>query len=325
MSTKAKLAAFIADTLKITSPILGSQLGGRIKKNFPEVNLREYGGLRGFIKSHCENQVVYLGKHELDDVWGSPTSEYPTLPAQASSAPNGVFPSLVNSLPAEVVQSRQISCSPLPDTKTTIVEPSAWETFVNPKSSDKLLVNFSTADLLVLPPNNPIPPNYVEVPKVTNDESRQIAEAFLPVLDSSDQMFMKSILASDDFWRQWFFQIRNRNDGAYTKKWVLFRFERLCGLFQDKLRTLGAPDSSLLQCLENLKRLKARGRTKPVPLRWRELKAPRGSRILGLQESQSSLRTLVVKALDSLNEEQLRQIWLPVGAVVDALPKAYHI
>jgi hypothetical protein len=170
----------------------------------------------------------------------------------------------------------------------------------------KLFVNIRSAEISVAR-EGPPPEGCVEVPKVTATEHLRIAQDYLPQLDALDQPRFRAILTLGDFWHRWSREIKVWGYGKYAKPWVDFRFSRLCGLFQERVRSLGAADWVVAASLENLKRLKTKAFGITVT----------SDRV----STASSMRRAVLHSISTMSDEDLRQVWLPVGAMCDALRK----
>jgi len=182
---------------------------------------------------------------------------------------------------------------------------SAWKAFTHPVAKGRLAVNLGSGDVSLVPEDSPLPEGCVEVAKVTRAEHRGIAAEYIPQLEISDQLKFRTILALDDFWHKWSREMKLCKYGKYAKTWAEFRFSRLCGLFQERVKSLGASDGVVGTSLENLKRLKKKESGISTPS--------------DKPATASSMRRVVLHSIGSLSDEDLRQVWLPVGAIFDAL------
>jgi hypothetical protein len=169
----------------------------------------------------------------------------------------------------------------------------------------RLVVDLKSAEISLVREEGPLPDGCVEIPKVTAAEHRQIAREFIPQLEVSDQPKFQAILALEDFWHRWSREMKLWRYGKHAKTWLDFRFNRLCNLFQERVRSLGASESVVAASLENLKRLKHKEGEISLP----SDKTP----------ISSSMRRVVLHSIGSMSEEDLRHVWLPVGAIFDAL------
>lgn len=293
MNTEQAIAEFIVRLLREHGSLLGATLGSQVsswvRQEFPDFNMGIYRNLTTFINNWCSGRVIVLSRQGLDIRWGlSDATDERTL--QQTTTPDK----------AEVRTGFAVGI-----TKKN----SAWHAFIHPDASEKLLVNMESAEIQVasieIQPQRP----WVDVPKITPAEHRAIAVAFIPQLDSSDQGRFKNALGSDDFWLKWSSDMKNADFRKYAKTWVDFRFHRLCEFFRQRLTGLGASDSIVTASLNALKVLKSQER--------QERKKPAAL----ARDDQGSVRKAVIRAIGEMSDEELRQLWLPVGVIHDALQR----
>jgi hypothetical protein len=308
------IARFIVETIKNSpAPLLGAQLGWKLKTRFPGINFREHGNLKSFIQQRCGNEVVFLRKHGMDDVWGRGNGEQlsqfippvsrlsderstKVTPTSSSQGLSGLGTSLNRSL-------------------------SAWKAFTHPTAPGKLAVNVWDADVKVVACDESVTPPFAQIPRVTKDENRQIAKEFLDFFEYADRPGFEAISSLPEFWETWFREIRDFKHGRYSGQWAKFRFNKLCNLFADRLQGLGASSECIAACVEKLKGLKSESQgfkrstfssdgVKTTP----DIEQPP-------RASGTVTREVVIEVIDRMAEEDLKRLWLPFGAVIDALRK----
>ncbi|MCI0557087.1 MAG: hypothetical protein MN733_01220 [Nitrososphaera sp.] len=103
---------------------------------------------------------------------------------------------------------------------------------------------------------------------------------------------------------RWSYEMKAWKNGQYSKAWIDFRFQKLCGLFIERLKALGTPEMSALAILEALKRLKTEERRVSAPTE---------------RTFTPSMRKIAVAAIGGLSDEELRRVWLPLGVILNAL------
>jgi hypothetical protein len=293
ITTEQDIAQFIVSTVTSSPNIPGALLGSKIKRQFPGVF---YGKLTEFINRNCANAVVSIGQVNLDNIW-----------ALRSSA---------NPPPRQTLQN--IPAPPKSETLNEIDGESltAWKVFARFDTQAKLAVNPASAQIKVVQLYDEVVAPFIEITSITQTEYQNIAIDFVKQLPEPDRQYFRKLAEGDSFQSRWYDVITTWQHGLYAKTWGTFRFEAICAFFIRRLVAKGVEENLVDACVESLKRIKAkRAKEKEVPLG----KSPN---IRTLQPySNVSIQELVIGIIKSLSEDELRRIWLPVGAVLDATRK----
>jgi hypothetical protein len=281
MNKEKEIADYIVQLLREHETLLGSALGAKVKARFSDFNIKIYRNLKTFINLYCSDHVKPIAQHGLDIRWGLQQQFEGGRLTEVIQSPGGTG-GLVNSIEG-VISTLPSSASPF-----AMKRNSPWQAFINPTAVETLQVNLDNAEIQI------------------SSSGNSPAKPFIPQLDPADQMQFKVILGGEDFWNKWSDEMRAKPYRKYSQTWVDFRFYKLCEFFRQRLTGLGAAETVIHSSLENLKESKSRERLKIEP------KTPSGV---------DSIRDAVLRAVEKLNEDELRQLWLPVGVIHDALRK----
>ncbi len=277
MNKEEEIAHFIVERVNAGQKILGAKLGASVAERFPEFQ-QQFGKLRPFIQKFCGGAVKIVGHQGNDDFYA---------PASA---------------PEAAIDAARIAEEP----------ESAWRAFTTPGTLSNLCVNTESGEIRVRRSGEPeLLPPWTDVQTVTPDEHRRIASEFLPQIDEQDRQTFQHLIQLPDFWQQWFTQTRAFEGGKYSKGWLLFRFNKLCELFLQRLKSLGVGEVVAVASLERLKELKS------------ESRKARETSSIGSPDSAIWLRTIARAALETMSEEELRRLWLPLGLVADAVRRRH--
>lgn len=255
-----------------------------LKRAVPLANIKQYGGLRRFIEQFCGGNLQWIRKHGLDDV-------YATTKAAASP------------------QETQVTSAF-----------GAWHALTNPTSAFSAFVSPTDGTLRVLPNQETSPAGLVRVPKITTEEHRGIARAFLPKLAQTDRPAFEETLNSENYWQQWVRQTNTFDNGKYRGEWLAFRQTQVLDLVKTKLASVDVKGSVAESVLQTARDSKA-----PVPLNARtpalirHIDRPRELVPANRRLRENDLKRLAHQAIDMMGEDEVRKLRLPLGAVIDAL------
>lgn len=280
--TDSKLADFIVQTAQQRPTILGSHLGSEVTRAFPKLRENDdYPGLKRFIQTNCAGRVVRVGEQGGDDIYQYVAAG--EVPPSAASPHHA---------------------------------PTAWEVFQRPGAEGQLGVNPATGELRVASDEPASWGDFKVISSVTPDEHRAIAQEFLETVDDASRLELQQALAQENYWPQWS-QLMNQK-GQYKPTWAGFRFDKLCDLFRARLRAHGMSDALLGTTVENLLQEK---REREKPSRESGASVTLARLPLGERKRPSSvdLRAKVHLIVDSMSDNELRRLWLPLGDVLDAL------
>ena len=191
-----------------------------------------------------------------------------------------------------------------------------WRAFTTPSSSSTLCFNKESGDFRLKLASEPEPSlPWVVVPPATTDEHRKIASEFLAEMTPSDRSSFEDLLKLPSFWRPWIEKLRTFEQGKYSKTWAASRFNKLCDLYLQRLKSLDISEGLATQSLYRLKALKTAA--------YKQAKTTATGLPASSSSSALSVRRLATAALEAMSEDELRRVWLPLGPVADAIGKCH--
>jgi len=263
--------------------ILGSALAVLLKRGYPDFRPEDYGcrNLREFVRRYVRE--VFEGGRKGSDVLYSAA----LLPTMAEE-------------PARAQEFTKISEAPS-FIRRSHVDPAVWKTFASPNAPYRIYANRETGELRVLQAQRIAPEGpWVQVSSCPAETHLQIAKEFLSGLaDEPAKAQLTKILDLDSWWDHFFFSARNF---GVEKQWSAFRRRRLRDELVKQLQTLGVPLTASVR--------------PAVP------EPPTG--VIELQtaeENDSRLRAITSGIIRRMPVSDLREIWLPLGYVLDELGK----
>ena len=196
-------------------------------------------------------------------------------------------------------QAPQKASIPLPPQ----LEYGIWQCFVSPYIQAVLCVHRDTGELVVKPKGESCPEPFLQVPKLLVDDHKKAIAAFIE-RDMQQQRVPPGLLARTHYWQAWLNLLRV-SPPPLRGAWVEYRNKWIMDEFRKRLLEAGLSDEAVVQAERSLvqaQRMKAK-----MPVRF----AGRGS----------TIRAVVLQAIESLSDEQLRGLWLPVGSILDAVQR----
>ena len=278
----ARLVELIEEICLEKETVLGTNLASEIKVRFPDLNLKlQFGGLRRFIQDHCSDRVVYVRAQGGDGV-------YAHLSKAGTKAPS--------------------------ESKPTST-PTAWATFVDPNVHSQLAVEPVSGSLHVYVASGKPEEKLIPVRKISIEEHRVIAKEFVPLIPIASQSPFESALSEDAFWPKWTAAFKTLTDREIYTKWMKWRYEKIVGLFEERLRSAGLSDDAVTSAISELQKSKQVKLASTKSTAAMVSTTPRGSLDYSL------LRELAHSVINSMGDGDIRRIWLPLGAVADALQR----
>ena len=298
MTIEDEVAKLIIEFVRQHKNVKGAVVGKRINEVYPGLHLRaSYGGLKHFINRYCSKYVRIAGKYGPDDVYNYFDEFEQDAPAPSQSTPLN---------------------SPLP---VVAIEETGWKAFSSPSSQAFLWANISVGEMRVAFTEEGLDTNqWKQVPKTTTEDHRLIARNFLLQIEETDRPQFQQILLTQEFWDAWFHGMQSFSHGKYLRHWLSFRFTQICELFLDRLKALNVPEELRLSMLQSLKGSKTKHNVSSVVSASNVLQPmTKTSELPAANFSPVSLREAIIKVIHSLSEEELRRVWLPIGAFADAV------
>jgi len=265
--------------------VAGSDLGVSIRTLFPGVDIKwEHQGLRKFIEKFCSGQVLFYSKRGCDNLY--------------------------------VHKSRLSQVGAVPQTEGTF-GPTPWAAFSNPKIQSRLVVNKASGDLAVIGPDSAIPEGCAEIPKLTEEEYRVIAREFVPQVPQLHSVEIEATIEQPSFWFTFVNQVKKVAGKEAFDNLLVWRLRKIHDFFENRLRSAGVDAGAMVSAREKIKTPFPR-QPAPQVRTARAASAPFSGRIPPGADS----RELARAAIEFMSENDLRQIWLPLGVVLDAIRNA---
>ncbi|HEU4711319.1 MAG TPA: hypothetical protein VFS76_07120 [Pyrinomonadaceae bacterium] len=284
MSDVEEVAKLLIQAVKVQSPATGADLGPLVKQHHPTFDLKnEYGGLHKFINRYCREEIAFLGKRGLDNVYAHRNSEHKSSLSYNSS---GSHNSNVD----------------------------AWRAFTNPKIHLIPLVDIRSGDIDVALPSQPeLKEGWIPIEKISAEEYRLMAQDFVATLPSSEaKNQLQDALTIQDFWPTWSLMVNRHRVGGIFDQWVAFRIAQIREIFTERLSQLNLSEAVFNKALHSFRASRGQvARQKPPQESYKKESA--GPR------STPGVRNVILQAVSDLTDEDLRRIWLPAGVLIDAL------
>jgi len=259
----------------------GSALAVLLKRGYPDFRPEDFGcrNLREFIRTYAK-EVFEDGKNGGDIRYSVPS---------------------IGETTSRQDEFRTISSLPSVSRKL-FVETAVWKTFVSPTAPYRIYANRESAgEFRVMHAHESAPAGaWIVVPACPPETHVQIAKEFIEGLaDESIKDQLTKILGLDCWWNHFYFSAKNF---GVERQWSAFRRRRLHAEFEKALKSLGIPLPLAHQ---------------PIPLIL-----PVAAPALPLRaepETDSRVRRVAAAVLRRLSDAELREVWLPLGAVLDEL------
>lgn len=258
----------------------GSHIGTFVRDRFPDIDVKsEYGGVTGFLRAHCSDHVLQFGKSGADNLF---VHRSRTQEVEGSGAYNAT----------------------------------AWRAFTDPRLEVSLLVQIDSGKLSVIggTSHDSVPEGFAEVPRLTDQDYREIAETFLQKQPLQTDNESREILqdAVESGWFDFVSAVEKTLGPEYRAQLLSWRLQQIRSALSQRLGALGLDQTAVQAAVEATRRPKRQDTGDQSGQRLTDRKSA-----LSSQES----RALMHVAVDHVGEDDLRKIWLPFGAIVDALAK----
>lgn len=280
MSNLDKLRELIQTQYSEDEPLLGSQLGAIVKKEYAELMVPGMN-LASLINKHLSDLLKYSGKQGRDNIYRVINSSGDSL-ATPYSSDDGEL----------------------------------WNVFSNPRYPGSIFIR--NADRTLVKFNSSISSTahgFTELPRLTDEDIRQIITDFINNTEHFQHGEQKKELIAElnaHYWRNWMQYLRSvaSSNNAVIVNWRSHHAQAIENAFASRLDHFGFSPKDIEKWVWVL----LSSRTKLPPGREPKVSADLSSSIGG---SELTLRQLIHKAIDSLSDDQLRSVTLPVGALYD--------
>lgn len=216
---------------------------------------------------------------------------------------------------------------PRPDLVEGNVQPSEtnlWATFANPRFDGELVFDREDQTFSIGPRGGMLSADQVRITPISEEDFRNIAEQFVENSPPGEQDELRRVLDSNDFsYRGWYSVIQKSPE--MNHRWGLFRVQAIAALFRDRLSSAEVPQEKAdravrLMIKDQEAAYKERTRaSRSTSLLW---KPPITQRTPPVQISEindvSDARTMAISAIQNMSISEIRQIKVPLGAILDA-------
>lgn len=272
--------------------VLGSQLGSAVRRYMAGLDLKPFGGLRGFVARYFAVEVRWCGKQGLDDVYDVSFSQEANEPAEWKT-----------------------------------VEPSAnawlWSAVTDPSIPIQFAWALDDQSLRYAPPPLSLLPAMARVDKLTREDYRNIARNFIATQSLTEEDKRTYLEAIDQGTSTFGFTALIRERGQLTQ-WEVFRVNAAVETFAAHLRDAGAGAEAqgrwenLLRLAqqESLARRSHKNSTGKSP---GSVEPRKQERVASQRGSDPGLRQVAAAAMQFLSDSDLENLNLPLGAVMRAM------
>ncbi|QLQ29613.1 MAG: hypothetical protein HZT39_16520 [Pseudoxanthomonas sp.] len=191
-------------------------------------------------------------------------------------------------------------------TQQAALEGNLWRAWSSPKSPYAVVVAVATGTAKLVAVGGDVGDQEIKLSSPDSDFHREIARDFLKIQFPGVASDLVPLITNNpQWWQQWVKEIRKRGISA---SWGQFRFHRLLSSFEKALDehqlSPSARDAAVIQLRSALE-----GEVEPA----RKVEGAAASSRL------HELRRVAIAVVESLSEEELRELKLPLGLMVDAM------
>lgn len=195
-----------------------------------------------------------------------------------------------------------------------------WRAFVRPNS--KVSVGLvEPSNTLILVDREESRPETKLIPSVNQEELSGIMAAFVDEETSRGNANLPDVHQAYPLWTM---DLRERDKVAY-RRWTEFRIQRLQLIFSQRLDEAGLEvtrRNHLLELMEQSRNARP-AKVTAKPAQYTVVSRVPAQITQGRATADPELRDLVIRAVMSLSTSELRELKLPVGAMVDAFASHY--
>lgn len=277
--------------------ITGALVGELIKRVTPDLNVRELvelpsgpGAVSRFIEKFLNDTLVKSGRQGSDLIYA-------------------------------IINEADIPAY-LDDPLSAI---SVWHEFVRPKSQNYLILD-SIIDGVAprIYVSKDIPINGTTIDNATYEELEKIRAEFTDIINNDSTPSNQERLVSTEPYTDWSAALKRRGKNFY-RQWVEFRIEKIVQIFDERLTSLDVDPSNRNRLCELLRQSQRGTIAKATSNRSNHPALNTHTPAIGTQDSpgkgDSELLDIVVRAVRSLSEIEIRELRLPVGVFWDAIKK----
>jgi len=268
----------LVEKLCLDSPspcVPGSYLGLQLKKEFPDVDLKQiYGGLRQFLREHCSN-IVRVKPTGMDFLYA-----HKQRTSEESSEPG--------------------------DRETNV-----WQVFSDPRIERNLFFSRERLEFSILPLSASAPEGFEEFPRLSEDDYRQIAREYQGAVDNKLAEQLSPLVDQPGFWFPFTAKIRTLvGEEKFRNEFLGFRLEKIKTVLNERLQDILSDETSVKAVLKSIRRAKS-SRQKRKPTISAKSEIPAHYHLPG----DTTMRSVAHSVVDAMSEGELAQMWVPFGAM----------
>jgi hypothetical protein len=286
-----RVRSVLQSRFPVVDKALGSQLGAIIRPllDNPDIKAR-FGGLKPLLSRYFETDVVWQGRHGLDDI----------------------FEINFSRLNLEGTTSLWESLDPNPS-------PWLWPAVTNPTVKVQFAWSASDGQLMKGPLTASLPENSKALRKLTRDDYSEMAIGFLRSGAEADSVRdLLEIVETQGLTPG--FQDRLKQRGL-VGKWEQFRVQSAVALFGTRLREVGMSDEQVgrwTSCLSRSREM-SRAQSESRGAALAAVSVSREPRATPARTLLPDPRQIAMKAVASLSDFELNELRLPFGLVMKAI------
>lgn len=305
------------------SEVLGSQLGGLILKASEAIGkklaLRDFGGLKLFAETYLTDIVTCIG------IYGNSTDyRYRVIPSSNQEGSVLVAPTDAQDIRAQITDKEYSQF---------------WQAFSNPVSSQVIEFNTDKQLYIRLRQLSVASDGFKVFPSINAQEYSEIVSAFAQEQLHGDQQSQALVLINHQpagsLNYPWYRFLLDKCGLSASNSWGQFRVERILALFGTKAHNQQFSADQISHYSKLLRESQRKQRPfQESPKAQLKVDNPEQLNqnntesmtpiLSGLNTQQDSLQSLVMKVVARMSDEQLRQLVLPVGYVLDVAKQLRH-
>ena len=217
-----------------------------------------------------------------------------------------------------------------PISSESLPNPSLWRTFVSPGSIDRVIVDAVTGQLSVRLRGSMVAQHEFVVETCSVDELRTTMETFVSQFNLEQQASFSAALPAEYSYPQWLKCLQGL-DSRKLEQWSQFRRDGILELFAHRIDGILESPKLKAACIASMRsscgaisKSAPRPNMKPQATASIRSAAPPQARLkaFGGTVSQSKIslaRELAQNVVMSMSIEQLRELRVPLGAIIDAI------
>jgi hypothetical protein len=274
--------------------IVATELGSQLKRQFPQVDFRRhFNGLRRFIGAYCADEIVVVGEQGGNPIYGH-SSRQVAKPLLPSDSPNPEY--------------------------------ELWLAFTNPNLNKILVVDRTTGDLKTQEASTGPPDGHAVIASLTTEDYRRIGQDFLASQAKPHPPAAVEALRAPNFWDAWVTALAPYRQTPLYAGWLRSRVEQIATLLKERLTAAELSPEVIPRVLSKLDaaRTSKKPTASPGKGTFQSATATFGGLALRDARTPPIVRTVNSKdlaraAISYMSEDELRHLWVPLGAVVSAL------